>query len=348
MADENTNKMNFFKRIITSIKDFDKYQIFALEKTSTAIKYLMLLMLIFSIVIAATFTYQFKLSIDDAVGYFNENIYEVNYKEETLSINEGKEIIILTDKEILPIVIINTGANEEQQNKYIEEVSKYDSGIILLNDKIIYKNGILTQDIEYSYKYIANNYGITEFNKQAVIDVINDVNAVQLYYSFFIAAFIYMFIIYFTSTLLDALMLAILGYLVGRVIGIKIKFSASFNMGIYALTLPIILNLIYIVVNTFTGFYVKYFQWMYTTISYIYMIVAILIIKTDLISRQIELMKIVEEQEKVRKELEEKQRKEEEEKNKEPKDNKEPEKEKKKDKKEKEDSVGDNGLAPQG
>jgi len=347
MAEENTNKMNFFKRIITSIKDFDKYQIFALEKTSTAIKYLMLLMLIFSMVIAATFTLQFKVSLDDAIKYFNENIYEVTYKEEILSINEGNEKIILTDKEILPIVIINTTASQEQQNKYIDDISKYDSGIILLKDRIIYRNEMLTQDIEYSYKDIANNYGITEFGKQEVMDVVTDFDTIQVYYSFFIATFIYMFIIYFTSTLLDALMLAILGYLVGRVIGIKIKFSASFNMGIYALTLPIILNLIYIVVNSFTGFYVKYFQWMYTTISYIYMIVAILIIKTDLISRQIELMKIVEEQEKVRKELEEKQRKEEEEKNKEPKDNKEPE-EKKKDKKEKEDGVGDNGLAPQG
>lgn len=38
MADENTKKMNFFSRIITSIKDFDKYQFFALEKTSTAIR----------------------------------------------------------------------------------------------------------------------------------------------------------------------------------------------------------------------------------------------------------------------------------------------------------------------
>lgn len=346
MEDENTKKMNFFKRIITSIKDFDKYQIFALEKTSTAIKYLMLLMLIFSMVIAATFTYRFKTSVDDAIKYFNDNIYEINYKEDILSVNENKEIIILTDKEILPIVIINTGANEEQKNKYIDDISKYDSGIILLKDKIIYQNAMLTQNIEYNYKDIANNYAITQFNKGAVIDTINSFNTLQVYYSFFIAAFIYMFIIYFTSTLLDALMLAILGYLVGRVIGIKIKFSASFNMGIYALTLPVILNLIYIVVNTFTGFYVKYFQWMYTTISYIYMIVAILIIKTDLITRQIELMKIVEEQEKVRKELEEKQRKEEE-KNRQPKEKKEPE-EKNKKKKEKEDGVGDNGLAPQG
>ena len=44
MTEENEKKMNFFNRIITSIKDFDKYQIFALEKLGTAIKYLALIM----------------------------------------------------------------------------------------------------------------------------------------------------------------------------------------------------------------------------------------------------------------------------------------------------------------
>lgn len=207
---------------------------------------------------------------------------------------------------------------------------------------------MLSQTIEYKYQDIAEVYQITEFTKEDVTNFIANFNMPQLYGGFFFVIVIYMFIIYFASTLVDAVMLALLGFLFARIIGIKIKFKASFNMAVYALTLPIILNLVYIVVNAFTGFYVKYFQWMYTTISYIYMIVAILIIKTDLINRQMELMKIVEEQEKVRKEIEEREEKKEKEKNKEPKDSKEPEeKQKKKKEKEKEDGVGDNGLAPQ-
>ena len=201
--------------------------------------------------------------------------------------------------------------------------------------------------MEYKYQDIATAYGITEFNKQDVLNFINNTNTVNLYVTFFIVIAIYMFIVYFTSTLLDALAVAILGYLFARVVRISVKFSANFNMAIHALTLPIILNAIYIVVNVFTGFEVKYFQWMYATISYIYIIIAILMIKTDLINRQIELQKIYEEQEKVKKELEEQRQKEEEEKkqeNKEPKEEKKPE-EKKKDKKK--DEVGDSGLAPQ-
>lgn len=255
-------------------------------------------------------------------------------------------MIIESGEEVVPIVIINTMATEEQENEYKNKLEQYENGIILLNDRIIYKNEMLNQNIEYKYQDIADTYQITEFTKEEISDFIANFDMTRLYSSFFFIITIYMFILYFTSTLVDAFMLAVLGFIVARIIGIKIKFKASFNMGVYALTLPIILNLIYIVVNAFTGFYVKYFQWMYTTISYIYMIVAILIIKTDLINKQIELMKIIEEQEKVKKELEEKEKNKEEEQKKEPKDTKEPE-EKNKNDKEKDDGVGDNGLAPQ-
>ena len=214
---------------------------------------------------------------------------------------------------------------------------------------------MLTKELEYVYKDIGNMYGINEFNKEDVLKFIDNANTINLYISFFIASTIYMFILYFISTLVDSIMLAILGYIVARIFGIKIRFKATFNMGIYALTLPIILNLIYIIVNAFTGFEVKYFNWMYTSISYIYMIVAILMIKADFINKQAEVMKIMEEQEKVRKELEEKECKKKEEENKEPTDNKEDipkEKDKERKKEDKNDNKNDgedlNGLAPQG
>ena len=94
--------------------------------------------------------------------------------------------------------------------------------------------------------------------------------------------------------------------------------------------LSIVLYLIYICVNITTGFTIKYFDLAYEIISYIYIITAILMIKSDLIKQQIEIGKIVEEQKKVREEK--KQEDNEEEK---PKEDKE-EKKEKKDKEEKE------------
>ena len=62
----------------------------------------------------------------------------------------------------------------------------------------------------------------------------------------------------------------------------------------------------------------EYFQVMYIAVAAIYLVAAILILKTDFMNKQMELMKIAEAQEIIRKQLEEKE-KQEEKRNKEPK-----------------------------
>lgn len=83
----------------------------------------------------------------------------------------------------------------------------------------------------------------------------------------------------------------------------NLNIGKSFNIAVHALTLSLILNMIYIVINTLTGFTIKYFQVMYTAIAYIYIITAIFMIKSDYNKRNIELQKIKSEQEKIRDEL---------------------------------------------
>lgn len=338
-------KMGFFKRIITSIKDFDKYQIFATENIRIAIKYLFKLMIIFAVVICLAFTYKFSISVDKLINYVKENIIELNYSDGNLEINSNEPIVIENAEEIIQTIIVDTGNVEETEKEHINKIETSSNGIMFLKDKIVFRNEMLNQNMEYKYADIANNYGITNFNKDDVLNFISSLNMIEIYFGFFLTMCVYMYIIYLASTLVDILILAVLGFVTGRISGIRIRFKATFNMAIYALTLPILLNLIYIVVNAFTGITVKYFEWMYTTISYIYMIIAILMIKTDLINKQIELMKIVEEQEKVKEELrqqEEKKKEKEQEENKDTKD-----KEDKKSKKEKDNNVGEDGLAPQ-
>lgn len=87
MSKEITKKMIFFTRIVTSIKDFDKYSMFALEKTTKAIAYLTLLILIFTIIITATFTYKFYTYINRGISYVNDNINEITYNDGILSVN---------------------------------------------------------------------------------------------------------------------------------------------------------------------------------------------------------------------------------------------------------------------
>lgn len=111
------------------------------------------------------------------------------------------------------------------------------------------------------------------------------------------------------------------------------RYVAIYNMSVYALTLSIILNMIYIAINIFVPLTITYFQVMYVAVAAIYLVAAILILKTDVINKQMELMKILEAEKLLRE-----QKQEEENKNKQEKEKKE---RKKKDKEEEEENIPD-------
>ena len=77
-------------------------------------------------------------------------------------------------------------------------------------------------------------------------------------------------------------------------------------MATYAITLPTILQTIYKIVYSYTGFEIKSFDMMYTAISYICLTAAIFMIRSDVIKQQIELIRYREEKENQEKNEEEK------------------------------------------
>ena len=144
--------------------------------------------------------------------------------------------------------------------------------------------------------------------------------------------FISSFISFFIAILLDVFTLSIFGMFTCLIAKIKMNYKAVFNMSIYALTLPLILRTIYVVITMLTSFEIKYFEIMYIAVSYITLAAAIFLIKSDVIKQHLELMKIIEEgKEKIEQTIVIP-RKKEEEKNKEDKEDN--EKEKKEDEKE--------------
>ena len=298
-----TKRDGFFKTVLKSIKDFDKYEQFALETMGRTCLYLLQMVAIITIVVVAILIYQFSNTMQSAVIYFNDNIQEMSYVDGILTVNSNQKLEINTNSTIAQKIIVDTSElTTEQIEQYRTDLNDLNSGIILLKDKILIKNEMLTAITETTYTDILSQYNITNLDKQSVLDYIY-ANQSQVYISVAIVEFIYMFSMYLTSILMDTLILAILGLIVARIAGMKIKFSACFSIGVHALTLPIILNILYIILNAFTGYTIKYFQIMYTAISYIYMVATILIIKSDYIKRQMELDKLKSEQEKIRAEL---------------------------------------------
>lgn len=287
MEEKNNRKMNFFVRVYKSITNFDTYTQFASEPISKAIKYFLILVLIFSIIVTIIYVGSFKSKVSEGAQYLRKNIEDINFNNKKFSYNNDEYSIYNEEGNIAPIIIVDT-SDEPNIEEYKNKVKLYNFGFILLKDDIIIfisTEGIDNQFTTMSY----SDYGIENMSKD---EILNTFNSPTLYIILAIIMFIIEFIEYAIYILLNAIALAVMGQLIAMILRLRMKFSETYKMGLYALTLPTILELIYIIVNNVTGFVIPYFSWMYTTISYIYICVAILMIKTDFINMQKQLIKI--------------------------------------------------------
>ncbi len=347
MEEENntkeTMKIGFFRKVWNSILKIEKYPDMAAEGLGRAIGYLCKIVAILAIVICLGTTYQTYQMLQEGIQYLENEFPDFSYKDGILDINSEERITISEDDSYVGKTIIDTKVEDEATiNQYINEIEQSGDGLIVLKDRVILKNSSITGTISYNYNEILNQMGITEFTKQSVIDYSHSTQVISLYASIFITIFVYGFIMYFLTTLSNAVFLSIFGYIATWLARIKMRFVAIFNMSVYALTLSVLLNIIYIAVNMFINFNIEYFQVMYVSVAAIYLVAAIFILKAEFMKRQADLMKIIEAQAIVKKEMEEKE--EEERREKEKKERQ--EKDKKEEKQEKEN--GNSNGEPEG
>lgn len=341
---EETKKEGFFRKVIKSVKDFDKYEDFAIEKPGESFKYLIKLIALFCAIISIVYTYKIIGNMNELYAGLKDKVPEFSYENGQLKSQSEGPTIIEDYKDMVGTIIVDTEIENDKvyDTYYSEKIQKYGLGMVFTKNNLIIYNPQTNGQLVYKYSDVLSPYNMQTFNKQDVINNVENMNVISISLSIYFMIFMYTFILYFISILMDVLILALLAYVVSRFSKIRLKASPAFSIAVHSITLSIILNLIYIVVNLLTGFEIKYFGLMYNTISYIYIIVAILMIKTDFINRQAELIKIAEEQMKIKEELEKQEEEKKEEKKKEEKDTSKPEKEnKQKNKKEKKDKSTD-------
>ena len=338
--------VSFFRKLIISIKDFERYPELASKKWPVVLSYLIKLLVVFTVVVSFVVTYEVSKKIQDGLEYIGSEIPEFTFYDQMLKVNSESPIIKEDMDNLFDTMIIDTFlVNNDTLQTYKEMLQKSGNGVAFLQDKVLLKTNMTTEIVEYDYKTIAEAYEVGDFNKEELLQYFSKTNLSLIYIAIFIISVIYMFLIYSISILLDIVSLSILGFFTALLMRLHIKVSAMSKIAIHSLTLPILLNAIVILIEAFTSFRIKYFEIMYIGISYIYIITAILMIKSDIIKNQKELVKIIEEQEKVRMELE-RQKEEEESKKQEEKREKEKEKQRKKEKKK---GQEDNGQEePQG
>ncbi len=316
-VEEKQHKMEFFKKVWYSITKIEKYPDMAAQGLSKAVSYFLKIIAILAIIISLGTIYQINDIVQDGAKYLRDEFPEIAYNEGILKVNSENEITIPKENSIFGTVIINTNELEETQvNQYTNTVTQEGKGIVILKDKLIIKSASISGTVTYSYKETLEPMGIKEFNKQTILDYTTGSSILSIYVSLFLVLFVYAFIMYAISILADTLLLSFFGYITTKLARIKMRYVAIYNMSVYALTLSILLNMIYIVINIFVPFTITYFQVMYVAVAAIYLVAAILILKTDIINKQIELMKILEAEKVLREQKQEEENKKEQEKEK--------------------------------
>ena len=309
--EEETKKLRFHDKVWNSISKVEKYPDVAAEGLKAALKYLVKIVAVLTVVVCLGIVYQTNNLIHKGIDYLQGEFPEFFYKDGKLEVLSDSEMKISAGEKYIGKVIVDAKSEDETKvNQYINEIAGEGEGIIILKDRIIIKNSAVVGTITYTYKDIFEPMGLTEFSKQDVINYANSSQILTLYLSIFLTIFIYSFIMYFLTTISNVVLLSIFGYITTLLARIKIRYVAIFNMAVYAITLSVILNMLYIGINIFVPFSMEYFQVMYVAVAAIYLVAAILILKTDFIKKQIELIKIQEAEKIIRKELEDKEKEE--------------------------------------
>ena len=310
---EGVVNINFFKKVWYSITKFEQYPAMATEGLPRAIKYLLTLMIAVTIFVMIGSLMQMKQTIDSLSQYIEQNIPDFTVADGKVEMNIDQPIKIenVQYSGIDKIIVNPLAETTEQKEQSENEETIVGVTIFFFKDEIILKNKIDDDHVtkqNYTYSEFVANYtgeNISTFNKTQLVEYLTSNGMTRYYVKYGLSAFIYLFLINLIYALLDALEIAILGWFTTTLARIKIRFVAIYNMAVYALTLPVVLNIIYIVVNYFVSFKITYFQVAYITIAYVYLAATIFILKDDIIKKMQEVEKIRQEQKKVKEEIKE-------------------------------------------
>ncbi|MBR3002051.1 MAG: DUF1189 domain-containing protein [Clostridia bacterium] len=339
---EVTLKKGFFKKVWYSIFKLEKYGEMSAEGVTRAVTYLIKLSLIIAIVVSLGTLYQINGMVKKGIKFLDEQVGEFSYQDGVLQL-ENKEVVRAPSSMFGEVIIDTNEKTTEEINQYLNSI-KTNKGILILKDKVIIKGMSSSGTLSYNYKTTLTEANITQLDKNKAIEYVSGNNIWKIYAIVFVLLLGYSLINAFLPLLFDAFLLSLFGYIATWFAKIRIRFAAIFNLAAYSLTLSVFLHAVYITLNVFTDFTIKYFQIMYVAVAAIYLIAAIFLIKSEFIKKQMELTKEIQKKndEDRQKELE-KQEENKEEKPEEPK-----KEDKPKDKKEKKEEKGTNGAEPEG
>ena len=186
-GNEKVKKQGFFKKVWNSITKIEKYPEMAAQGVGKAFSYISKVVAILAIILSLGSIYQSYQILQEGVAYLQNEFPEFSYSDGILSVDSENPITISAEDSYVGKAIIDTKTEDQQTvNQYISEIEQSGDGIVVLNNRVIVKTSSISGTISYEYDQMLNQVGVTEFNKQ---DLINYINSSQMY-NFYISIFL--------------------------------------------------------------------------------------------------------------------------------------------------------------
>lgn len=245
--------MNFFLQIRESVIDFKFYRSIKDNRFSRSFVYLLLLFLIIYFISGTRTFIATRLGIDELVTSLNNNIPEFRLENGEFSF-EGDMPYFISSSTNEAFVIDTTG------QVGVDVLKDVGSGMLITKDKVFVKRSEI-ETREFSLKELN---GIT-LTKSDVLEFLPKLSWIV----FIFIAFGFIFVLGWK--LLNAVLLALLGLIANAMMGGRLKFNNLMNISIYALTLPMLIQL---AVNLY-GYPIPSFGLIYWAISILYVAMAV-------------------------------------------------------------------------
>ncbi len=245
--------MNFFMQMRESVIDFKFYRSIKNNKFSRSFVYLLLLFVIIYFIGGTRTFISTRIAVDEIVSNLSVNVPEFRLENGEFSF-EGQMPYYISSSTNEAFVIDTTGKVTES---VLDDVG---SGILITKDRVYVKRS----EIETRELNLAELSDVT-LTKTDIVEFLPKLSWIV----FIFIAFGFIFALGWK--LLNAVILALAGLIAAAVLKSDLKYNNLMNISIYALTLPMLLQL---AVKLY-GYPVPYFGLIYWGISILYVAMAV-------------------------------------------------------------------------
>lgn len=216
-------RLNFFKRIYYSAAGFDNYRHFISQRIGKSVIYLLLLSLILGLIGLIQPFIMFNKLMDEVIVDIDKSLPDFTLENGKLHV-EGKMPIII---EGATTIIIDTSGNTDESI-----LSKYDSVILITQDKMIQKNFASTQDTNFSV------FAGVKMNKENIKKMLPIMKGLSIF------IFIIMPFFVIAGRFISAFAVSIIGIIVNSSKNLNLPYRDIFAISAHSLTVPLLIGII--------------------------------------------------------------------------------------------------------